>query len=120
MTVPTSLQGCIPDNEVSAAAKEAAKAHFKCAQYGDACQSYTRALQMLHESPAGTRDETASALYADRALCLLRLVPPAGAAAYADCTAAVASDNRNHKVLPGVSSITGHVTGIGEHSVCNS
>ena len=92
------LQGCVPDAEVSAAAKEAAKAHFICHRYGEACQSYSRALQTLHESLSGSIDDKASDLYSDRALCLLRLVPPAAEAAYADCTAAIACNSANHKV----------------------
>ena len=84
----------------SAGAKEAAKAHFKDGEFSRACSEYSRALQMLHESQAGT-DEAASALYADRALCLLRLLPPAAEAARADCTAAICCNAANHKV-PGV------------------
>lgn len=63
-----------------------------------ACSSYSRALQMEHEREAGAADEAASALYADRAACLLRMVPPAAEAARADCTAAISCNTQNHKV----------------------
>lgn len=92
------MQGCVPDAAESAAAKEAGKADFKGGRFESACSNYSRALQMLQEQAPASSDEAASALYADRALCLLRLLPPAAEAAHTDCSAAISCDPANHKV----------------------
>jgi hypothetical protein len=48
--------------------------------------------------PGRQRSAAVSTLYADRALCLLRLAPPAAEAALADCDAALQADPENVKV----------------------
>ncbi len=69
-------------------------------------------VQFASEPVDGSRDAGVSALYADRALCLLRLTPPAAEPALADCELALQADDSNAKAsLPWHSEglITGYV-----------
>ena len=54
-------------------------------------------VQFEVEPVDGSRDSRVSTLYADRALCLLRLTPPAAEPALADCELALQADDSNAK-----------------------
>jgi len=54
-------------------------------------------VQFASEPLDGSRDAGVSTLYADRALCLLRLTPPAAEPALADCELALQADDGNAK-----------------------
>jgi len=54
-------------------------------------------VQFAEEPIDGSRDAAGSVLYANRALCLLRVSPPAALAALADCELALQADDGNVK-----------------------
>ncbi|PSC76706.1 exostosin-like glycosyltransferase isoform B [Micractinium conductrix] len=85
------VQGCLPDSGHVASAKQRGGAAFGRGQLPQASALYSEALRYCDEGSAEGA-YVAARLYSNRALCLLRMQPPAAAAALADASAAVACD----------------------------